>query len=120
MAVQGSLHLIAAVAEVRMGDGWAARNRLRDEALPLARRTGEGNAFYMVFGPANVTAHMVSVEMEAGEAADAIRIAGDVELAALRSVERKATHLLAVARCHAFRQDDAATLLTLLQLDRSS
>jgi hypothetical protein len=63
---------------------------------------------------------MAAVETEAGEAAEAIRIADGLPLGELRTVERRATHLLTLARCHEFRQDDAATLLTLLRLEREA
>lgn len=119
-AVLGSLHLVAAIAEVRQGGLFAARRRIRTDALPLARQVGERNAYWMVFGPANVQAHLVAVEMEAGEASEAIHYAMDLDVSALRSVERKASHLLALARCHDFGQDDAGTLLTLLRLEREA
>jgi hypothetical protein len=119
-AVAGSLHLVASIAEVRAGDPWTARRRLREKALPMARKLGEGNAYYLCFGPANVAAYMVAVEMEAGEAAEAIRIADSLALGDLRTIERRATHLLTLARCHEFRQDDAAILLTLLRLEREA
>jgi transcriptional regulator with XRE-family HTH domain len=119
-AVLGILQLMAAIAQVRQSDPWGALSRIRSEALPIAQRLGETNSFWTVFGPANVTAYQVAVLAEAGEAADALRTADELDLSQLRSVERRASHLLAVARAHEARGDDAAVLLTLLRLEREA
>ncbi|MBJ7600453.1 helix-turn-helix transcriptional regulator [Candidatus Nephthysia bennettiae] len=120
LAVLGILQLMAAIADVRLGDHWSAMRRIREEALPIARRTGEQNAFWTVWGPANCLAYMVAVQGEVGEAAEALRLAEDLELHSLRSIERRASHLLELARCHEYRQEDAAVLLTLLRLEREA
>ena len=119
-AVLGILQLMAAIAQVRQSDPWGALSRIRSEALPIAKRLGETNSFWTVFGPANVTAYMVAVQVEAGEAADALHTADELDLSQLRAVERRASHLLAVARAHEARGDDASVLLTLLRLEREA
>jgi DNA-binding XRE family transcriptional regulator len=120
MAVYGILQLMAAIADVRLSDHWSAMRRVREEALPIARRTGETNAFWTLFGPANCIAYMVAIQSEVGEAAEALRIAEDLELHRLGSVERRASLLLELARCHEYRQEEAAVLLTLLRLEREA
>jgi len=120
MAVQSQLHLIAAIAEGRLGDPWGARVRIRDLAQPLAERIGERDLWWTVCGPTNVAMHAIDVEVEAGEAADALRLADDVQLDRVRSIERRATFLLSQARAHEYKQDDSATLLTLLRLEREA
>jgi len=120
IAVQSQLHLMAATAEGRLGDPWSARTRIRDHALPLAQRIGERDLWWTICGPTNVALHLIGIEVESGEAAEALRLSDDVRLHHVRSVERRATFLLSVARAYEYRQDDSATLLTLLRLEREA
>ncbi|MGH8883728.1 MAG: helix-turn-helix domain-containing protein [Egibacteraceae bacterium] len=120
LAMFGALHLVAAIAAVRRGDAWTARERLRDKALPAARVTGEGNVCWTVFGPTNVGMHSISVEMEAGEASEALRLADDVDVSRLPSIERQMTFYLELARCYDQRREDPAVLLHLFSAERLS
>ncbi len=63
---------------------WTARDRLRDKASPAARMTGDTNVMWTVFGPTNVELHAVSVEMEMGEAGEALRLADDIDMSGRR------------------------------------
>jgi hypothetical protein len=74
-AMAGALWLVAVVDAVRNNDPWTARDRLREKAWPAAQVTGETNVMWTVFGPTNVQLHAVSVEMEMGEASEALRLA---------------------------------------------
>ncbi|HEX9362333.1 MAG TPA: helix-turn-helix transcriptional regulator [Candidatus Dormibacteraeota bacterium] len=114
VAMYGALHLVAVAATVRRGDAWSARARLREKAEPAAERVGEGNVFWTVFGPTNVRLHAVSLEMEAGEATEALRLADGVDSSRSPSIERRLTFQLEVARCYEQRRDDPAVLLHLL------
>ncbi|MFD0445422.1 transcriptional regulator [Streptomyces indonesiensis] len=117
VAMSGALHLVAVVAEARRRDWSAARDRLRYHARPAARSVGEGNIMWTVFGPTNVALHEVSIEMEAGDASEALKMADDVDASDLPSMERSFTFNLEVARCHHLRREDAAVLLSLLELE---
>ncbi|MGV9847340.1 helix-turn-helix domain-containing protein [Streptomyces sp. NPDC003442] len=117
IAMSGALHLVAVVAEARRRDWSAARDRLRNHARPAARSVGEGNVMWTVFGPTNVALHEVSIEMEAGDASEALQMADDVDASDLPSMERSFTFNLEVARCHHLRREDAAVLLSLLELE---
>jgi hypothetical protein len=119
-ALTGALWLVAVIAAARTGDAWTARDRLREQALPVAARTGEGNVFWTVFGPTNVALHAVSVAMETGESAEALRLADDVDVTRCPSVERRATFALEVARCYDLRHEDAGVLLNLLAAEREA
>jgi hypothetical protein len=114
----GALHLVAVVAEARRRDWWAARDRLSKHARPAARQAGEGNVMWTVFGPTNVRLHEVSIEMEAGEAGEALRMADAVNTGDLPSTERSFTFTLEVTRCYDLRREDAAVLLHLLELEQ--
>jgi transcriptional regulator with XRE-family HTH domain len=112
-AMTGALWLVSAVAAVRNGDPWAARERVRDKAWAAARESGEGNVMWTVFGPVNVALHAMSLEMETGEAAEALRLADDIDASALPSLERQTTFALEVARCYEQRRDDPGVLVHL-------
>lgn len=113
VAVTGALWLVSSVAAVRNGDPWSARDRIRDRAWPAARRTGEGNVMWTVFGPVNVALHAMSLEMETGEAGEALRLADDIDPSTLPSLERRTTFALEVARCYEQRRDDPGVLVHL-------
>ncbi|MGW7361993.1 transcriptional regulator [Streptomyces sp. NPDC054841] len=117
-AMVGALQLVTVVAAARRRDWWAARDRLSKHAWPAARQAGEGNVMWTVFGPTNVELHRVSIEMEAGEAAEALRAADAINTGDLPSLERSFTFTLEVARCYDLRREDAAVLLHLLELER--
>ncbi|MFJ9589684.1 helix-turn-helix domain-containing protein [Streptomyces acidicola] len=116
-AVQGALELVAVVSDARRRRWTDARHRLTERAAPLAEQVGEGNVAWTVFGPTNVALHAISVEMLAGDAAEGLRLADQVDPRQLASRERQFTHRLEVASCHALRRDDAAVLVHLLDLE---
>ncbi|MFD8559655.1 helix-turn-helix domain-containing protein [Streptosporangium canum] len=118
-AMEGALALVSTIAAVRKGDYWAARERLRNRALPAAKASGEGNVFWTVFGPLNVQLHALSIEVEAGETSEALRQADKIDLTRLPSAERRTTFALEVARCYDQRRDDAAVFLHLLNAEAS-
>ena len=119
VALEGALWLVAVIAAVRNNNPWAARDRLRDKAWPAAHMTGDGNVMWTVFGPVNVALHAVSVEMESGEASEALRIADDVDVAGSPSLERRTTFALEVARCYEQRRDDPGVFLHLMNAEAS-
>jgi transcriptional regulator with XRE-family HTH domain len=120
LALTGSLHQAIAIHEGRISDIWAATSRLRNQVLPVALQVGEVGTFWMVFGPANARLHLLDVHMEAGDAAEALRLADELDMASLRSVERRATYLLSVARCYEYDRNDQALLMTLLRMEREA
>jgi transcriptional regulator with XRE-family HTH domain len=120
IAVSGMLHLMAAICDVRLSDHWTGLRRVRENALPLAQQVGSHNAFWTSFGPANCQAYAISINMEAAEGVEALRLADDLDLSALPSLERRATVLFTLARCHSYANNDAATLLMLLRLEREA
>lgn len=119
-AMAGALELVAVVADARRKKWWHARERLSGNASQRAERAGEGNIMWTVFGPTNVDLHTVSIEMEAGEAAEALRVADQIDTSNLPSIERRFTFLLEVARCYDLRREDPAVLVHLLDLEAIS
>lgn len=116
----GALWLVASMAAVRNGDSWTARERVRRYAQPAARQAGECNVMWTVFGPTNVNLHAVSLEMEAGEAAEALRLADEVDVAQIAVRERQMTFFLEVARCYDQRREDPAVLVHLIDAERTA
>lgn len=117
----GSLYLLAVLAAARRRDPWTARRLLRERAVPVAQMTGDGNLFLgTAFGPTNVGLHAVTVEMEAGEAAEGIRLGDDVDPTRLATVERRSTFYLELARCYDIRQEDTGVLLHLQRAEQEA
>ncbi|QWF82056.1 helix-turn-helix domain-containing protein [Amycolatopsis sp. CA-230715] len=108
-AVSGSLLLISAIAAVRRGNPWTARDRLR-EAVTLAAQVGERNTCWTAFGPTNVAMYAVSVEIESGEAVEGLRLAKKIDQGRSPSIERRVAFLLDQAKGHGQRRDYAAAL----------
>jgi hypothetical protein len=118
-ALYGALTLLGALASVRQGQVWSARERVR-AVTPLAERTGERNACWTVFGPTNVAMYAVSVEVEAGEAAEALRLAGQVDYDRSPSIERRVAFLIEQAKGYTQRQDYASALVLLQRASREA
>ncbi|WP_239590072.1 helix-turn-helix domain-containing protein [Streptomyces aureoverticillatus] len=116
-ALKGALELVSVVAEARQQRWWQARERLRERAGPMAELAGESNRQWTVFGPTNVTLHAMSVEMLAGGAAEALRLADAIDTSSLPSCERAFTFRLEVAECYGQRREDAAVLVHLRDLE---
>lgn len=113
-AICGALWLNAATAASRMREPWKARDILRKHAEPLSRRVEDStNTLWTVFGPTNVALHAVSVEVEAGETAEALRIAEQIDVSGSPSMERRTTFYLQLASCYDQRRDDMGILVHL-------
>ncbi|MGH3831899.1 MAG: hypothetical protein ACRDRS_15875, partial [Pseudonocardiaceae bacterium] len=118
-SLYGGLLLVEAIASLRTGDPWRARELLREPAHKAALRVGEGHNYHqMVFGPTNVGIHMVCVEHEQGEVSEALRLADDVDISQIPSLERKTSHLYQVAQCYECRNNDTAVFVHLKMAER--
>lgn len=114
VALCGSLWLNAVTAASRLRDPWKARGILREHAEPLSRKVEDAsNVLWTVFGPTNVALHAVSVEVEAGESAEALRIAEQIDVSGSPSMERRTTFYLQLAACYEQRRDDMGVLVHL-------
>lgn len=118
-AVYGALLLMGAVAVARQGDRWTAHSRLR-EVVPLADRTGECNTLWTAFGPTNVAMYAVTVEIEAGEAIEGLRLAEQIDYRNSPSIERRVAFLLDQAKGYEQRHDYATALLLLHAAEREA
>jgi len=75
ISLTGACALLLGVLEARRGDTEEGRRHIK-VAAGLARRLGsDRNDYGTEFGPTNVTLHRVAVEVELGNAAEALRLA---------------------------------------------
>ena len=119
IAMYGSLVLVGAMAAARQGQIWRARERVQLVA-PVADKTGERNACWTAFGPTNVAMHAVAVEVEAGDAGEALRLADRVEQDNSPSIERRVAFLLEQAKGYVQRREFASALLILNAVEREA
>lgn len=118
-SVYGGLLQLAAVASERNGDPWRARELLRGPARQAAERVGEGrNDYHLFFGPTNVAIHATAIELEAGELSEGLRVADDVDIDNIGSLERKTAHLYQVARAYECKGNDTAVFVHLKMAER--
>jgi transcriptional regulator with XRE-family HTH domain len=113
LQVSGMLTLTASLVAATSGNQ-AERIAALDHATELAARTGEGDALWFGFGPSNVGVWRMSVALEAGEHAEAARIAETVNPQALPSPTRRAAYWREYGRALARlprRHDQAVVML---------
>ncbi|WP_130341989.1 helix-turn-helix domain-containing protein [Herbihabitans rhizosphaerae] len=113
MQVTGMLTLATSLVAASNGNQ-TERAAALDHAAELAERTGDGNALWFGFGPSNVGVWRMSVALEAGEHAEAARIATTVDPAALPSPTRQSAYWREYGRALARlprRQDEAVLMI---------
>jgi hypothetical protein len=112
----GALHLVGAIIAIRQGKEVQARHHI-EEARITAERLGEDrNDYHTEFGPTNVALHAVAVDVELGNAGEAIRRAAMVDAARL-SPERRGRLLIDVARAYAQRRQTPEAVRCLLDAE---
>ncbi len=118
-SLYGGLLLVASIASSRTGDPWRARELLRGSARQAAEQVGDGhNYHHTVFGPTNVAIHRVTIEQEAGEISEALRLADEVDIMQIPSLGRQTEHLYQLARAYECKGNDAAVFVHLLKAER--
>jgi transcriptional regulator with XRE-family HTH domain len=118
LSAYGALRLVGSVAAARVGDAGDA-GALLDDARRTAERLGEDrNDAWLTFGPTNTGVHAVAVALELGDPAGALNVARTVEVGALLTLERQATHRVQVAHALVQRRRDPEALRQLLAAER--
>lgn len=114
LSVLGALYLKCAVAAARGGDRSTALDLLSEAERAAKQLDADRNDFWTAFGPTNVAAHAVTIAVELGDPSYALQQADRVRVSRLPVAERRAHHLLDVARAHGqCRQDTEAVQLIL-------
>ena len=117
LSLYGAMHLVQAVVSGHEGDRARARTHLAD-AHGVAGRIGEDrNDYDTEFGPTNVLLHTVAVDVDLGDAGEALDIAKQVDASGL-SPERQGRFLVDVARAHAQRRHVGEATAALVEADR--
>lgn len=120
-SVYGTMLLQSAISSARKGDNRTSRDLIR-EAHDVADQVGPGrNDYHTAFGGVNVGIHRVSALVELGEGGTAVSAASAVPREQLRLLprERRANHLVDVARGYSQwgkREEALTTLLDAEQL----
>jgi hypothetical protein len=92
---------------------------LLGDARTTARRIGaDRNDHWQTFGPANVAVHEVSIAIELDDPVGALQAARTVDVGALLTLERRATHHVHVAHALTLRRRDAQAMRHLLAAER--
>lgn len=121
-SVAGALWLIGAVIAARRTEQTDAWDRL-DRADRLAGLLGEdANHAWTAFGPTNVKLHRISVATEMGDAAEALRLAADLDTNNFPEglISRRAQVHLDLAWAQAQRKRDAEATLHLMEAERTA
>jgi transcriptional regulator with XRE-family HTH domain len=118
-ALWGALNLVKAITAARTADRGTALAAIGN-AASAAGRLGDSYQdlrFDTEFGARNVALHAVAVAVELGDAAEALRHWGDVDVNGL-SAERRARLLVDVARAHALRRRGDAAMRALEEAEQ--
>jgi transcriptional regulator with XRE-family HTH domain len=91
LEVRGMLLLHQAFAAATGASG--VTGTALDEAQQIAERTGQGNAFWFMFGPANVALWRVTTALELGDPSTAIQFARTINLDMVLARSRRAGFL---------------------------
>jgi transcriptional regulator with XRE-family HTH domain len=118
LSALGALRLTGAVAAARRGDAADTRRLLSDASNTADRLGTNRNDHWQTFGPANVGVHEVSLTIELGDPAGALDAARRVDVGALLTLERQATHRIHVAHALTLRRRDAEAMRHLLAAER--
>jgi len=118
LSVLGALYLKSAVAAARRGDRSSAIDLLNEADRAATRLDSDRNHFWTAFGPTNVAVHTVSVAVELGEFGYALDQSKRVHLSRLPVPERRAHHLLDIARAHEQCRQDAEAIELVLAAER--
>jgi hypothetical protein len=114
----GALLLKAAMAAAMQDDRAGTAELLRAAETSAGRLGRDANYLWTAFGPTNVAVHRVSAAVELGDAGAAIDHARQVRPHQLPVLERRAHHLIDIARAQGLRQRSDDALSALLEAEQ--
>ena len=119
-SVYGLLLLQGVMAAARLGDSATVRDLLAGADEAAKQLDGDDNHYWTSFGPTNVAFHKVAAEVEMGEGGRAVETHEQIDpiLFAAMMPERRAHHLLELARGLAQIGDVARASDALIDADR--
>ncbi len=116
LEVRGMLLLAYALMAAAGGSG--VMDAAVEEAARLAERTGQGNAFWLMFGPVNTAIWRMSITLEAGDPSTAIQVAGTINPDLIPARSRRAQYLTDYGRALAADRRPAEAVDLLRQAER--
>jgi transcriptional regulator with XRE-family HTH domain len=119
-SVYGIVLLQGAIAAARLGDSATVRDLLAGGEEAAKQVGGDENHYWTSFGPTNVAFHRVAAEVEMGDGARAVATHDAIDPIGFAAMlpERRASHMLDVARAYAQIGDMARASDMLLDADR--
>ncbi|MEU6718352.1 helix-turn-helix transcriptional regulator [Nonomuraea sp. NPDC046802] len=120
MSTWGALHLFDAIAHARLrrpADAWRSWRIAQQAANALEP---DHHHPLTMFGRANVAIYAVAINVETGQAANAIKGASRIDLNTIPSINRRAQHLIDLAHGHLRRNDTDAAITALLTSEQQS
>jgi len=120
LSVYGMLLLQGAMASARIGDGATVRDLLAGAEEAAAEMGGDHNHYWTCFGPTNVKLHRAAAAVELGEGRAAVEVHEGIDPDGFNSLlpERRAHHMLDIARGFAQMGDVEKASEMLLEGDR--
>ncbi|MBA0127895.1 helix-turn-helix transcriptional regulator [Haloechinothrix sp. YIM 98757] len=108
LSLYGMLHLRTAIAAARRQDRAVATDLLRRASTAADELNEDGNYWQTGFGPTNVAVHEISASLDLGDVPYVVAHGPSIVVDHLPA-ERRATHLVDVARAHSMiARDDVA------------
>jgi transcriptional regulator with XRE-family HTH domain len=103
LSVYGTVLLQGAMAAARLGDSATVRDLLAAAEEAAKQIGGDENFYWTAFGPTNVAFYRVAAEVALGDGARALQAHDDIDPFGFAAMlpERRACHLIDVARAHA-------------------
>jgi transcriptional regulator with XRE-family HTH domain len=120
LSVYGMVLLQGALAAARLGDSATVRDLLAAADEAAKQVGGDENFYWTSFGPTNVAFHRVAAEVELGDGSRALQAHDEIDPLELSAMlpERRASHLLDLARAYAQIGDLPRAGETLVEADR--
>jgi hypothetical protein len=120
LSVYGMLLLQGAMASARIGDGATVRDLLNGAEEAANEMGGDHNHYWTCFGPTNVKLHRAAAAVELGEGRAAVEVHEAIPMEGFNSLlpERRAHHMLDIARGFAQMGDVEKASEMLLEGDR--
>jgi transcriptional regulator with XRE-family HTH domain len=120
LSVYGLVLLQGSIAAARLGDSATVRDLLAGAEEAAKQVGGDDNHYWTSFGPTNVAFHRTSAEVELGDGARAVATHEAIDPLGFASMlpERRASHMLDVARAYAQIGDLPRSGETLIEADR--
>lgn len=119
LSLYGMLHLRTAIAAARRQDRQTAQDLLRQAFSAAQSLSEDGNYWQTGFGPTNVELHRMAASLDLGDVPYVVEHGPSITVDHL-PVERRATHMIDVARAQSMVAEDEPALQNLLTAEQEA